>query len=108
MSLKLIEEAVEKIATESTGEYLRDVLFAKDKKERKAAHARFGQKSEHSTGLRAGVGAAGGAILGGLAGLRVGHPGKGALIGAGTVGGLSAASSAIRNAAIRNAREKAE
>lgn len=107
MSLNLIEEAIEKIATESTGEYLRDYLFAKDSKERKAAHKRFGQKSEHSVGTRAavggGLGGLSGALVGGAAG---GGPGAviGGLAGLGIGAGTSAASAAIRNKFIREAR----
>jgi hypothetical protein len=106
MSLNLIEAAIEKIASESTGEYLRDMIFAKDKRERKEAHKRFGQKSEHNTALRAGVGAVGGGLLGTMASRR--NPAAGALIGAGLGGGISAVGSAIRNAAIRNARESSK
>lgn len=108
MSLKLIEDAIEKIATASTDEGLRDVLWAQNKDERKKAWGRLGQKSKHNVGATAVAGGVAGGVVGGLAGhhyKKVGA-GKGALAGAALGAGLNAAGSSIRNKFIDYAREK--
>lgn len=46
------------------------------------------------------IGAAAGAVIGGAGGLALGHPISGALIGAGTIGGISAVSGGIQGALV--------